>query len=77
MPTKNGQYTVSSGYKTEQAKRKQARGDVGLNNRRVQDEEKMWKEVWNLNTKKKKSNMFSEKPVMIGFQWDQISEKEG
>lgn len=53
MSTKNGQYTVLSGYTVEQTKRKQARGDEGSNNRNVEEEGKMWKKVWNLNIKQK------------------------
>lgn len=41
MSTKNGQYTVSSGYTVEQARRKQAKRDEGPSNRRVEEESKM------------------------------------
>lgn len=45
MSIKNGQYSVLSGYKAEQARRKQARRDERTSNSRVEEERKMWKKV--------------------------------
>lgn len=45
MSPKNGQYSVLSRYKAEQARRKQARGDERTSNSRVDEKMKMWKKV--------------------------------
>lgn len=52
-PVRNGQYNVSTGYKTEQKRKKQAVGDEGTSTKRKEVEAKMWKNVWHLNIKKK------------------------
>lgn len=51
--SKSGQYTVNSGYKWAKALDKRLRGDEGTSSDTAERDAKLWKEIWNLNVKKK------------------------
>lgn len=48
-----GLYSVSSGYKIAKLRKQQAKGDEGSCIRKGEEEEELWKKVWNLDIKKK------------------------
>ncbi|WP_157056330.1 hypothetical protein, partial [Candidatus Burkholderia verschuerenii] len=51
--TKNGQYSVSSGYKAIMCDRKKEEEGVGSSNMNENEEKKMWNKIWGLQVKNK------------------------
>lgn len=51
--SKHGQYRVSSGYKVVKTYGEMAKGELGTNTRRNEEERNLWKGIWSMNIKKK------------------------
>lgn len=51
--TKDGQYSVNSGYTVAKKCQKRAAGDEGTSSRVEQEDGKLWRKIWNLDIKRK------------------------
>lgn len=53
IATKYGQFSVTSGYELAKLGQRRAAGEEGLSSRVEQEEDGLWKKVWNMDIKKK------------------------
>lgn len=51
--SKDGQYTARSGYQLAKILQRRNKGDEGSSDKREEAERNMWRNIWNLNIKKK------------------------
>lgn len=66
--SKNGQYSINSGYKVAKLCEKKVKGDEETSERKEKEEQKCWKGIWRLNIKKKYNISYGDH-VIIEFQW--------
>lgn len=50
---KNGQFSVSSGYKVAKLCKKKVSGEEGSSSKRENEDRKLWMGIWNMNITKK------------------------
>lgn len=56
--TKDGQYSINSGYKMAKECEKRSKGNEGTSAGRDKGEEELWRKIWSLNVKKIKVQHF-------------------